>query len=241
VSAPGRAFGLAPPAKPVAEAPLELIPALSEPSRVARRHGFSAQVRAAVASHELGLPGIGGRYLAGVARHVAAHGWPAGEVAALVAAMEDRCSMWIVCSSATALVRAGVSPEGVRVPRAGASRFSGGRWQRVRIPTSETVTELMHAGTARGAVCAAAESGRFPPSRLVGAAAAGGAHTASMDRGLASVLGAAWAIELLVAPAIPSGSLVALREQVAAAPRCGWCRSPLVGSTCRRCAPAIRP
>ena len=39
-----------------------------------------------------------------------------------------------------------------------------------------------------------------------------------MDHGLASALGARWAIELLVAPAIPAGSLVGLREQVAAAP-----------------------
>jgi hypothetical protein len=99
----------------------------------------------------------------------------------------------------------------------------------------------MRAGAARGAVCAAAESGRRPPTDLVLAAAAGGARTASMDQGLASALGARWAIELLVAPAIPAGSLVGLREQVAAAPRCGWCRASLVGSTCRRCAPAIRP
>jgi hypothetical protein len=59
-----------------------------------------------------------------------------------------------------------------------------------------------------------------------------------MERGLAASLGARWTVEMLVAPAIPSGSLVALREQVATAPRCSWCRAPLIGSTCRRCMPS---
>ena len=149
--------------------------------------------------------------------------------------------MWVVCSSGAALVRAGLAPDGARARRAAATRFAGGRWGPVRIPAAGTVSDVMRAGTARGAVCAAAESGRRPPADLVRAAAAGGARTASMDQGLASTLGTRWAIELLVAPAIPAGSLVGLREQVAAAPRCGWCRAPLVGSTCRRCAPPVRP
>lgn len=219
---------------------LELIPALSAASRIARDHGITPQAHGGAGSHELRLPGIGGRYLAGIATHVAAHGWPAADAGALVAALEDRCAMWIVCSSGVALVRAGLAPEGPHARRAAATRFSGGRWGRVRIPAAETVADVMRAGIARGAVCAAAESGRLPPSSYVRAAAAGGAHTASMERGLARALDARWAIELLVAPSIPSGSLVGLREQVAAAPRCEWCRAPLVGSICRRCAPGIR-
>ena len=150
--------------------------------------------------------------------------------------------MWIVCSSGNAVARAGLAPDrpgGLR--RAGAARFAGGRWDAARIPPAKSVTELMRAGAARGAVCAAAESGRLPPSSFVRAAAAGGAHTASMDRGLAAALGARWAVELLVAPAIPAGSLVGLREQITAAARCGWCRAPLTGPTCRRCTPATRP
>ena len=50
---------------------VELIPALAATSRIARHHGISAHVRAALDSYELRLPGIGGRYLAGVAAHVA--------------------------------------------------------------------------------------------------------------------------------------------------------------------------
>ena len=223
------------------ERQVELIPALAAASRIARHHGISPQVRVAPDSYELRLPGIGGRYLAGVAAHVAGQGWLAAEAAALLGALEDRCSMWVVCSSGAALVRAGLAPDGARARRAAATRFAGGRWGPVRIPPAGTVSDVMRAGTARGAVCAAAESGRRPPADLVRAAAAGGARTASMDQGLASTLGTRWAIELLVAPAIPAGSLVGLREQVAAAPRCGWCRAPLVGSTCRRCAPPVRP
>jgi hypothetical protein len=240
LSAPGRALRLTA-AAPGDERPVELIPALAPTSRVTRHHGIAPQVRGALDSYELRLPGIGGRYLAGVAAHVSEQGWSAAEAVALLGAMEDRCSMWVVSSSGAALVRAGLAPEGARARRAGATRFTAGRWGPVRIPAPGTVRDLMRAGAARGAVCAAAESGRRPPTDLVLAAAAGGARTASMDQGLASALGARWAIELLVAPAIPAGSLVGLREQVAAAPRCGWCRASLVGSTCRRCAPAIRP
>jgi hypothetical protein len=240
VTAPDRAPRLAVDLRPVPERRLELIPALSAASQIARHHGISPQAHLEVDSHELRLPGIGGRYLAGVATHVAVRGWPAAEVGALLAALEDRCAMWIVCSSGAALVRAGLGPEVARPLRAAATRFAGGRWGPVRIPATETVAGLMRAGSARGAVCAAAESGRLPPSSFLRAAAAGGARTASMDRGLARALGARWVIELLVAPSIPSGSLVGLREQVAAAPRCGWCRAPLVGSTCRRCTPAVR-
>ena len=237
----GALRAVAPPAL-VAEPTLELIPALAARSRAARHHGIASSPRAVARDLELRLPGIGGRYLTGVADHVSLRGWSAEEAGALLAALEDRCSMWIVCSSGNAVARAGLAPDrpgGLR--RAGAARFAGGRWDAARIPPAESVTELMRAGAARGAVCAAAESGRLPPSSFVRAAAAGGAHTASMDRGLAAALGARWAVEFLVAPAIPAGSLVGLREQIAAAPRCGWCRAPLIGSTCRRCTPATRP
>lgn len=240
MSAPDRVLRPAP-GPPGDSRGVELIPALTAASRIARHHGIAPQVQVALDSYELRLPGIGGRYLVGVAAHVARQGWSATEAAALLGALEDRCSMWIVCSSGAALVRAGLAPEGARARRAAATRFAGGRWGPVRIPAAKTICDLMRAGAARGAVCAAAGSGRRPPTDLVRSAAAGGARTASMDQGLASALGSRWAIELLVAPAIPTGSLVGLREQVAAAPRCGWCRAPLVGSTCRRCAPAIRP
>ena len=217
---------------------LEFVPALAVPSRVARHHSIPAQ--SGGGPLELRLPGIGGRYLEGVAAHVGAHGWPAEEAAALVAALEDRCSMWILCSSSRALVRAGLADGRARFHRAGAARFGDGRWRAVRMPADPTVAELMRAGKARGALCAAAESGRVPPESILRAAAAAGAMTGSMERGLAAALDVRWTVELLVAPAIPAGSLIGLREQVAAAPRCGWCRTPLIGATCRRCAPATR-
>lgn len=222
----------------LAEPPLELVPALTAAARVARHHAIPAQSRGGPL--ELRLPGIGGRYLEGLAAHVAAHGWPAAEVAALVAAIEDRSSMWIMCSSSRALVRAGLSRERAGLGRAGAARFGDTRWHAVRMLPAATVADVMRAGRARGAVCAAAASGRRAPESIVRAAAAGGARTASMPHGLAAALDVRWAVELLVAPAIPADSLVALREQVAAAPRCGWCRTPLIGATCRRCAPASR-
>jgi len=221
-----------------AESALELVPALAVPSRIARHHSIPAQ--AGGGPLELRLPGIGGRYLEGVAAHVAACGWPAGEAAALVAALEDRCSMWIVCSSSRALVLAGLADGRARFHRAGAARFGDGRWRAVRMPAAPTVAELMAAGMIRGAVCAAAESGRLPPESILRAAAAGGARTGSMECVLAAALDVRWTVELLVAPAIPAGSLIGLREQVAAAPRCGWCGTPLIGATCRRCAPAMR-
>jgi hypothetical protein len=237
VTASRRALRAVGPPAP-AEPGLELVPALAVPSRIARHHSIPAQ--SGGGPLELRVPGIGGRYLEGVAAHVEAHGWPAGEAAALVAALEDRCSMWILCSSFRALVRAGLADGHPRLHRAGAARFGDGRWRAVPMPAAPTVAELMRAGRARGAVCAAAESGRLPPERILRAAAEGGARTASMDHGLAAALGVRWTVELLVAPAIPAGSLIALREQVAAAPRCGWCRTPLIGATCRRCAPPMR-
>ena len=237
----GRALTAQAPPALVRQPTLELIPALSPQGRAARQHGIPSSPDIAARELELRLPGIGGRYLAGVAHHLSTSGWSAEEAAALLAALEDRCAMWIVCSSADALARGGLATgRPRRLRRARAARFSGGRWGAVRIPAAETVAELMRAGATRGAVCVAAQSGRLPPPGMVRAAALSGARTAAMDRGLAAALGARWAVELLIAPPIPSGSLVGLREQIAGAPRCGWCRAPLVGPTCRRCTPAIR-
>jgi len=234
----GRALPAPAPPELVRRTTLELIPALSPQARAARRHGIPSPPDVAARELELRLPGIGGRYLAGVARHLSASNWSAEETAALLAALEDRCTMWIACSPGEALAHAGLAPERPgRLRRTRAARFSGGRWRGAPIPAAETVAELMRAGATRGAICVAAQSGRLPPPGMIRAAALGGAHTASMDRGLAAALGARWAVELLVAPAIPSGSLVGLREQIAGALRCGWCRAPLVGATCRRCSP----
>jgi hypothetical protein len=65
-------------------------------------------------------------------------------------------------------------------------------------------------------------------------------HVGALERGLAASLGVEWTVELLVAPALPSGSLMALRERVAGAPRCGWCGVPVLGPACRRCLTGAR-
>ena len=89
-------------------------------------------------------------------------------------------------------------------------------------------------------MCAAAVSGARAPERLVAAVQAEGVHVGALERGLAASLGVDWTVELLVAPALPAGSLMALRERVAAAPRCGWCGVPVLGPACRRCLPGSR-
>ena len=42
-----------------------------------------------------------------------------------------------------------------------------------------------------------------------------------------------WALELAVAPTLTAAGLSTLREQVASAPRCGWCRLPVIGRPAR--------
>ena len=72
--------------EPAAARPLRLISALpAAHGRAARAEGLAG----AGAGHELRLPGIGGRYLAGLAAHAHEQGWHAPEVAALLAAVED--------------------------------------------------------------------------------------------------------------------------------------------------------
>jgi len=145
---------------------VELIPALAATSRIARHHGISAHVRAALDSYELRLPGIGGRYLAGVAAHVAGQGWTAAEAAALLGALEDRCSMWVVSSCGAALITAGLAPDGARARRAAAARFAAGRWGPARIPAAGAVSDPCEPGL-RAGPCARRPSragGRRPDS-----------------------------------------------------------------------------
>jgi hypothetical protein len=96
-----------------AEAPVQLVSAFSAAGRVARAEGLAA---AGVIGHELRLPGIGGRYLAGIAAHAHARGWDGLEVVALLDAVEERSAMWVVTPSAGSLRRAGLIAAG-RGPR----------------------------------------------------------------------------------------------------------------------------
>ena len=78
--------------EPTAARPLRLISALSAHGRVARAEGLAGTG----SGYQLRLPGIGGRYLAGLATHAHEQGWQPHEVAALLGAVEGRASMWIV-------------------------------------------------------------------------------------------------------------------------------------------------
>lgn len=225
---------LEPPAgpEPAAARPLRLISALSAHGRVARAEGLAG----AGAGHELRLPGIGGRYLAGLATHAHEQGWHTSEVAALLDAVEDRSSMWIVSPSAASLCRAGLAETGGS--RKACARWSAGRWMQVPVDP-DSLTRVAAAGRAR-AVCIAAVSGTGAPRKLVAAVGAEGVELGWLDGGLATSLRVAWTVELLVAPAVPAGSLMALRERIAAAPRCSWCGVPTLGADCPRCLPGAR-
>jgi hypothetical protein len=215
--------------EPPAARPLRLISALSAHGRVARAEGLAG----AGAGYELRLPGIGGRYLAGLAGHAHEQGWQAPEVAALLAAVEHRASMWIVGPSAASLRRAGLLESGAG--RKACARWSVGAWTQVPVDL-EALALVAAAGRAR-AVCVAAVSGTGAPRRIVDAVGADGVHLGWLDGGLAASLHVAWTVELLVAPALPAGSLMALRERITSAPRCGWCGVPMLGPDCTRCLP----
>jgi hypothetical protein len=215
--------------------PLRLISALSAAGRVARAEGLAG---GGELGHELRLPGIGGRYLAGIAAYASERGWGAAEVAALLDAVEERSAMWVVCPSAAALRRAGLIEDGRGHGRA-CARWSAGHWSRTSLDV-RALHAVAVSGRAR-AVCAAAVSGFGAPDRLVESVHGEGVHTGAVAGGLAATLGVRWAVELLVSPALPAGSLMALRERVACAPRCGWCGVPMLGPDCRRCAPGGRP
>jgi hypothetical protein len=212
--------------------PLRLVSALSAAGRVARAEGLAG---GGERGHELRLPGIGGRYLAGIAAHAHERGWAPVEVAALLDAVEDRSAMWIVCPSAAALRRAGLIERGRA--RVACARWSSGRWSRITLDIP-ALAAVAASGRTRG-VCAAAVSGTGAPRRLVEAVHTGGVHAGVLERGLAASLGVRWTVELLVATALPPGSLISLRERVASAPRCGWCGVALLGPDCRRCLPGV--
>ena len=218
--------------EPTGARPLRLVSALSAHGRVARAEGLVG----AGAGHELRLPGIGGRYLAGLAAHAQEQGWDAPEAAALLYAVEGRASMWILSPSAASLRRAGLIDSGGS--RKACARWSAGRWTQVPVD-AEALARVAAAGRAR-AVCLAAVSGSGAPRRLVDAVGADGVERGWLDGGLATSLRVAWTVELLVAPALPAGSLMALRERIGSAPRCSWCGVPMLGADCRRCLPGAR-
>ncbi len=208
---------------------LRLVSALAPAGRLARAEGFVHPGH----DHELRLPGIGGRYLAVLADHAHARGWEAPEVGALLDAVEERSAMWIVCPSAAVLRRAGLIARG-RGRRA-CARWASGRW--TRAAADADALAAVAAAARPGVVRAAAVSGRRAPARFVSAVAVPGVRCGRLEQGLAAALGVAWTVELLLAPALPPGSLMTVRERIAAAPRCGWCGTPMPDGRCRRCHP----
>jgi hypothetical protein len=223
------------PAEPESPAarPLRLISALATHGRVARAEGLAG----AGNGYELRLPGIGARYLAGLAVHAHERGWQSPEVSALLDAVEARASMWIVSPSAAALRRAGLLQTGGG--RKACARWTAGRWTQAPVDP-DALARVAAAGRAR-AVCIGAVSGSGAPRRIVAAVGAEGVQLGWLDGGLAASLRVPWTVELLVAPALPGGSLMALRERIASAPRCSWCGVPMLGADCTRCLPGSRP
>jgi hypothetical protein len=224
-------------AAPATAARLELVPALAAPGRRQEMRGVVAPGRGDAIVHDLRLPGIGGRYLVGIDAHIEAAGWSPAERAALLQAFEARAVMWIHAAPAAALRRAGLVPLRRTARGTAAIRYASGRWTAAAMPAAAGVAEIAAAAHARGAMSALAVSGAARSDTLLAAARDAGARTAAMPAGLAAAIGARWAVELLVAPALPPGSLVGLRERVATAAPCDWCGVPVLGTVCGRCSP----
>lgn len=185
------------------------------------------------------LTGIGARYLAVAARRAAQLGWSGDELATLTRELERHTFSLAMAPSLRGLERRVSAAR--RLPRArrAGMRFAGDGWE--PCPTgAEAVKRLAETGLARGATCAAGLSGRPPRDVRLLAGDLSELRVRLGGSGLAGDLGVRWAFELLVAPPAGAASLSGLREQIAAAPRCGWCRKPVLGDRCRACAPEVQ-
>ncbi|MGN6380327.1 MAG: hypothetical protein ACTHNU_15340 [Gaiellales bacterium] len=149
-------------------------------------------------------------------------GWTAVETAGLLAAAEERCALWILTGRRLH-----------REPRVC-------RWRNGRLTDAEGGVEALAAAAAgapaRTSVCLAAVSGRRrPPRSIISTLARSGARIGRVTGGVADELEVTWAVEVLIAPALAPRGMAGLRERIAAAPRCAWCRIPVLGSSCPRC------
>lgn len=182
------------------------------------------------------LPGLGGRYLVGVARSAAAGGWAAEELAALVVELERRCTYVLLASTVAPLLMSRSRRVGVHGPRR-AVAWDGGGWSGAH---ARDLAASARTASGRGYLCAAATSGSTPPRTVAARLAdltASGVQLGRITHGVAAALGASWAVELLGAPPLSAAQLQRLREQFGGAPRCDWCGLPVVGRHCRRCSP----
>ena len=240
MSAPDAVLRLAPCASGD-ERQIELIPALAPASRITRHHGISPQVRLALDSYELRLPGIGGRYLGGRRGSCGRPGVVGGGGCGTA-----RCPRRPVLDVGRLVVRSGprsgrARPSGRTCPSRGGDSLhrravgtgpdtgrpyglrphagrlgSGSRVRGRRVRTA--AADRPHAGGRRGR----------RPDGIHGSRAGVRARRAVGDRAAGG-------------PGDPGGLAGRPPRAGGRRPRCGWCRAPLVGSTCRRCAPAIRP
>jgi hypothetical protein len=181
--------------------------------------------------------GIATRYLVSVAGRAASDGWSREELLALVSELERRTMQWVAASTVAPLCPS---------PRRWASIAGSGRaallvagqW-RPSVCAAGDGERLVRGAGGRNAVCLVAGSGTQSP-RWVGDAVArwrAAGVRAGVHQGSAAALGARWALEVVAAPRVPPARLPSLREQLAAAPRCGWCNLPVLGASCRRCLP----
>ena len=182
----------------------------------------------------MALPGIGARYLVGIARAAALAGWGAGELAALTIELERRCTYIVAAAAITPL--AGHSR---RLRRRDAARYAAGGWS--RIPANRLVlADEARSALARGHTCVAALSGLSRPQfaeRAAADLAALGMPVGCSPAAFPASLESSWAVELLAAPALGTPQLQTLRDRFATASRCDWCGLPVVGRHCRRCTP----
>jgi hypothetical protein len=168
------------------------------------------------------LPGLGARFLAALAADAEGRGWAPAEVHGLLAAAEERCRLWVFLPR-----RVGRAPRAAAWRAGGLVELEGGPRALAGIP---------RATAAASAVCIAAASGaRRPPAAMLARLERARIPVGQLADGVAEELRVGWALELLAAPALGPAALAALRERIAAAPRCGWCHTPVLGSSCPRC------
>ncbi len=173
--------------------------------------------------HRSRLPGIGARFSAGIATRAQAEGWSTIELLGLLAAVEERCCLWVVSG------------------RSFRRRSIVRRWQPSGlVADGESNAALVSRVTdarSRRLVCVAGLAGGGGAGRaLLAGLAEAGARVGNVDP--ASAPAGRWSIQLLTGPALAPDDFSSLRERVAAAPRCGWCRVPVLGTACSRCTAA---
>lgn len=213
-----------------------LVPSIPRVAGVQALHAAARAHESRLEVLHLTAVGVGVRYLDAVARRAAEAGWTAREIMCLVSEVELRMTAW---AAGPRLPLGGT--QGL-LPRRRNAVMSSGRWRSV--PAGHALPdEMLDRGLARAGTILAALSGRpasWAEDRLAAWQRAG-AVGGRLDSGLARDLSVSWALELVVAPTLSSPGLSTLREQIASAPSCGWCRLPVLGTACPRCALETAP